>query len=167
MLQKIGAEWQGFSRPSGRPFRGRICAVDTQDIIGRLRENEAALRAQGVAHAALFGSRARGDNRPDSDIDIMVEIAPEAPVGVFEYVAITYAATRALEIISEAARRLPQALRDRHPELPWRAIMGAGNVYRHDYDNVAEEFVWRTLHEHVPVFLAVVADEIARLGDTP
>ncbi|MBI1868678.1 MAG: DUF86 domain-containing protein [Methylocystis sp.] len=78
-----------------------------------------------------------------------------------------YAATRALEIISEAARRLPQALRDRHPELPWRAIMGAGNVYRHDYDNVAEEFVWRTLHEHVPVFLAVVADEIARLGDTP
>ncbi|MBI1868677.1 MAG: nucleotidyltransferase family protein [Methylocystis sp.] len=89
MLQKIGAEWQGFSRPSGRPFRGRICAVDTQDIIGRLRENEAALRAQGVAHAALFGSRARGDNRPDSDIDIMVEIAPEAPVGVFEYVAIT------------------------------------------------------------------------------
>jgi uncharacterized protein with HEPN domain len=29
-------------------------------------------------------------------------------------------------------------LRDRHPELPWRAIMGIGNVYRHNYDNVAE-----------------------------
>jgi uncharacterized protein with HEPN domain len=47
--------------------------------------------------------------------------------------------TRCLEIISEAARRLPSALRDRHPELPWRAIMGIGNVYRHDYDDVAEE----------------------------
>jgi uncharacterized protein with HEPN domain len=76
-----------------------------------------------------------------------------------------YAVTRALEIISEASRRLPETLRDRHPELPWRAIMGAGNIYRHDYDNVAEEFVWRTLHESVPVLLAVVADEIARLGD--
>jgi uncharacterized protein with HEPN domain len=55
-----------------------------------------------------------------------------------------YAVTRALEVISEAARRLPQELRDRHTELPWRAIMGAGNVYRHDYDNVAAEYVWRT-----------------------
>ena len=34
-----------------------------------------------------------------------------------------FAATRALEIVSEAARRLPEELRARHPELPWRAIM--------------------------------------------
>jgi len=54
------------------------------------------------------------------------------------------AVTRCLEIVSEAARRLPGSVRDRHPELPWRAIMDVGNVYRHDYDNVAEEFVWRT-----------------------
>jgi uncharacterized protein with HEPN domain len=38
-----------------------------------------------------------------------------------------YAATRALEIISEAARRLSPSLRERHPELPWRTIMGVGN----------------------------------------
>ncbi len=44
-----------------------------------------------------------------------------------------YAVTRCLEIISEASRRLSPALRERHPELPWRAIMGVGNVYRHDY----------------------------------
>jgi predicted nucleotidyltransferase len=62
--------------------------MDRQDIIARLRENEAALRAHGVAHAALFGSRARGDARPDSDTDIMIEIDPEALVGVFEYVRI-------------------------------------------------------------------------------
>ncbi|MGD1037532.1 MAG: nucleotidyltransferase domain-containing protein [Roseiarcus sp.] len=63
--------------------------MDRQTIIATLRANEAALRARGVAHAALFGSRARGDNRSDSDIDIMIEIAPEAPIGVFEYVEIT------------------------------------------------------------------------------
>ena len=62
--------------------------MDRQDIIARLRENEAALRARGVAHAALFGSRARDDARPDSDTDIMIEIDPEAPVGINEYVGI-------------------------------------------------------------------------------
>jgi uncharacterized protein with HEPN domain len=76
-----------------------------------------------------------------------------------------YAVTRALEIISEAARRLPSELRDRHPELPWRAIMGVGNVYRHNYDTVAEEYVWRTVHESLPALLAVIEAEIRRLDE--
>jgi predicted nucleotidyltransferase len=63
--------------------------MDRQTIIARLRENEAPLRARGVAHAALFGSHARGDNDPDSDIDILIDIAPDAPVGLWGFVAIT------------------------------------------------------------------------------
>ena len=59
--------------------------MDKQDILARLRENEAALKARGVSHAALFGSRARGDNLPDSDIDILIDLAPDAPIGVWEY----------------------------------------------------------------------------------
>jgi predicted nucleotidyltransferase len=43
-----------------------------------------------VSHAALFGSRARGDNRPDSDIDILVEIAPDVRMDVFGYVGIVH-----------------------------------------------------------------------------
>ena len=78
-----------------------------------------------------------------------------------------YAVTRAIEIISEAARRLPQELRDRHPQLPWRAIMGVGNVYRHNYDAVAEEYVWRTVHESLPEPVDVIEAEIRRLDDTP
>lgn len=74
-----------------------------------------------------------------------------------------YAVVRCLEIVSEASRRLPAAMRDRHPELPWRAIMGVGNVYRHDYDNVAEDQVWRTVHYGLPALLAVAEDELVKL----
>ncbi len=59
--------------------------MDRQDIIARLRENETTLRALGVAHAALFGSRARGEARPDNDTDIMIEINPGAHIGIWGY----------------------------------------------------------------------------------
>jgi uncharacterized protein with HEPN domain len=71
-----------------------------------------------------------------------------------------YAATRALEIISEAARRLAPSMRERHPELPWRAIMGVGNVLRHNYDDVAEEQVWRTVLEDLPALDRAIAAEL-------
>jgi predicted nucleotidyltransferase len=66
-------------------FRVIYKTMKIDEILARLRENETALRARGVKHAALFGSCARGDNRPDSDIDIMVEFDPAAHVTVFNY----------------------------------------------------------------------------------
>ncbi len=65
--------------------------MDKQAIIARLRENEATLKARGVSHAALFGARARGEDQADSDIDIFVEIAPDFPMDVFQYVDVVQA----------------------------------------------------------------------------
>lgn len=59
--------------------------MNREEILARLRENEAALRQRGVAHAALFGSRARGDQRIGSDTDIMIEFDPAARATVYDY----------------------------------------------------------------------------------
>jgi len=46
------------------------------------------VRKRGVRHAALFGSCARGEESPDSDVDIMIGVDPTVRIGVYEYVAI-------------------------------------------------------------------------------
>jgi predicted nucleotidyltransferase len=63
--------------------------MNQEQVISTLRTHEKELRQRGVLHAAVFGSVARNEARPSSDIDILVDIDPDAPVGVFEYVGIT------------------------------------------------------------------------------
>lgn len=55
------------------------------DVIARLKEAEPALRTRGVRHAAVFGSVARGEDRPDSDVDILVEFEPGAEGTIYDY----------------------------------------------------------------------------------
>ena len=63
--------------------------MNGDEVIATLRAHERELRHRGVLHAALFGSVARNEAKRSSDIDIMIELEPDAPVGVFEYVGIT------------------------------------------------------------------------------
>ena len=46
-------------------------------IIAAIKANEDALKAEGVEHLALFGSRARGDSTDKSDLDVLIDIAPQ------------------------------------------------------------------------------------------
>jgi uncharacterized protein with HEPN domain len=74
-----------------------------------------------------------------------------------------YAVTRCLEIISEASRRLPNEMKARYPSIAWKNMAGAGNVYRHDYEDVAAKLVWDTVQLALPPLRDVVAREIAAL----
>jgi uncharacterized protein len=65
-------------------FPGAV-ALNREEILRRLKEHESLLRSRGVAHAALFGSRARDSQRPDSDTDILIELDPAAHITVFDY----------------------------------------------------------------------------------
>lgn len=103
------------------------------------------------------------------DIAHHIDLAAQFVAG-FDYEAFTadprtvYAVTRCLEIISEASRRLPDDLKARHPSIAWRDIAGAGNIYRHDYEDVAPQQVWDTVQMDLPPLRAVVQRELAALN---
>jgi hypothetical protein len=63
-----------------------MAMMKRDQIIATLRAAEPELRRRGIRHAALFGSVARGEERPDSDIDILVEFEPGEEGTVYDYV---------------------------------------------------------------------------------
>lgn len=62
--------------------------MDRTRIIETLQRHENELHRQGVSHAALFGSFARGEAGRSSDIDILIELDPDAALSVFDYVSL-------------------------------------------------------------------------------
>ena len=68
-----------------------------------------------------------------------------------------YAVLRALEIIGEATKRLPQAVRDRAPAIPWRLMAGTRDKLIHDYVTVDLENVWHTVQTDLPFLDAELA----------
>jgi uncharacterized protein with HEPN domain len=71
-----------------------------------------------------------------------------------------YAVTRCLEIVSKASRRLPEELKARHPSIEWREMAAAGNIFRHEYEDVAASRVWRTLTVSLPLLQNVIVQEL-------
>ncbi|MCY3758198.1 MAG: DUF86 domain-containing protein [Acidobacteria bacterium] len=68
--------------------------------------------------------------------------------------AIIYDATlRNLELIGEAATHIPSAIRDQHPEIPWRAIIAARNRLAHSYLSVDDDLIWNIIQDDVPKLL--------------
>jgi uncharacterized protein with HEPN domain len=77
------------------------------------------------------------------------------------------AVERCIEIVSEASRRLPDDLKDRHPAIPWQKIAGIGNVLRHDYDVVNDATIWHAATVDVLPLKAVVAGLLRDLDAAP
>jgi predicted nucleotidyltransferase len=62
-----------------------VVDISLQTLVGKLRELAPALRASGITRLYVFGSRARGDARPDSDLDILVETTSREESPRFDY----------------------------------------------------------------------------------
>lgn len=62
-----------------------------------------------------------------------------------------YAVVRALEIIGEATKKIPDAVRDQYPQIPWREMAGMRDKLIHDYFGVNLGVVWKTVQEDLPL----------------
>jgi uncharacterized protein len=62
--------------------------ITAAEVIEKLRAHETALRAAGIRALSLFGSVARGDARPDSDIDLAAEFDPAAKMDLIRLVGL-------------------------------------------------------------------------------
>ena len=67
-----------------------------------------------------------------------------------------HGAQRAIEIISEASRHLPDQLKTKHPNIRWRSIAGIGNVLRHEYHSISDKVIWQVIKDELPPLKAAV-----------
>jgi uncharacterized protein with HEPN domain len=61
-----------------------------------------------------------------------------------------FAVVRCLEIVGEAARKIPVAVRTRYPHVPWREMTGMRDILIHDYFGVNLRVVWNTVQNDLP-----------------
>ncbi len=66
------------------------------------------------------------------------------------------AVVRRLEIIGEAVKGLPDEVRDRHPEIPWRQVAGARDILSHEYFRVDLGLTWEMVKTNLPDLAASV-----------
>ncbi|MHB9131661.1 MAG: HepT-like ribonuclease domain-containing protein [Armatimonadota bacterium] len=64
-----------------------------------------------------------------------------------------YICIHCLELIGEAATRLDQEYRERHPEVPWRAVVAMRNRLIHGYFDIELSFVWSTITDDIPMLI--------------
>ena len=91
-----------------------VVSVDLANVLETLKEHRVELHKLGVLHASVFGSVARGQAGPGSDVDVLIDLDPARPIGVFEY---TRLKLRMNELLGGAGdivnrRKLKPLLRD-------------------------------------------------------
>ncbi len=83
-------------------------------------------------------------------IDLIEQYITDIPFSSFEKsYDVQDKVLRRLEIIAEAAKKLPESVRTNHPLVPWKSIIGLRNIITHTYDEVNLEEVWVIITMHL------------------
>lgn len=91
------------------------------------------------------------------NIDGAMRIVGDADLATYlNSFAMQKATERCIEIVSEASKHIPDAIKDEHPEIPWHSIRSIGNVFRHQYSIVDDHVVWLTVKVSLPQLRQVI-----------
>ena len=60
------------------------------------------------------------------------------------------AVIRNLEILGEAAKHIPKRVKEKHPDVDWKAMAGMRNILAHEYFGVRMGIIWKTIRERLP-----------------
>jgi len=61
-----------------------------------------------------------------------------------------YAVVRSIEVIGEATKKIPRALKDKHRVVPWKKMAGMRDRLIHEYFGIDVEILWKTVREDIP-----------------
>lgn len=67
-----------------------------------------------------------------------------------------YAVVRALEIIGEAVKKIPDEVKNKYPQIPWRDVAGMRDKLIHEYFGVDVEILWKTAKDDIPPLKQVI-----------
>jgi uncharacterized protein len=79
--------------------------MERVELAGKITALRPRLEAEGVKHIALFGSRARGTNRPDSDVDILVEVVENSRFSILNLIGVEHLVGDATGLAASAVMR--------------------------------------------------------------
>ncbi len=77
-----------------------------------------------------------------------------------------YSVVRAIEIIGEAAKNVPEQIRKKYPDVPWKQMAGMRDKLIHEYFGVDLEILWKTAKDDVPQLETPISKVFEDMGQS-
>lgn len=110
------------------------------------RRDDSLLLRDMLEHARLTSDAAKGRSRADLDSDRVFRAACE----------------RLIEIVGEAASNVSQEFQTKHPDIPWRKIVGTRNILVHGYLQIDLDILWDIVRSDLPKLISQIEQALGR-----